>query len=54
MATLMLLASRLDIELTIDVRPAGSPARNVTKRARMEGVVGGLTTNDAEVLVAVR
>ena len=54
MATLMLLASRLDIELTIDVRPAGSPARNVTKRARMEGVVGALTTNYAEVLVAVR
>lgn len=31
--TLMRISSRLGIEFTIDVRPAGAPARNVTKRA---------------------
>lgn len=52
METLMRLASRLGIEFTIDVRPAQSPARNVTKRAQTSGVVGTLSTADAEVLVA--
>jgi ribosome-binding protein aMBF1 (putative translation factor) len=52
MDTLMRIASRLDIEFTIDVRPARTPARNVTKRAQTSGVVGTLSTPDAEVLVA--
>jgi ribosome-binding protein aMBF1 (putative translation factor) len=52
MDTLMRIASRLGIEFTIDVRPARSPARNVTKRAQTSGVVGTLSTPDAEVLVA--
>jgi ribosome-binding protein aMBF1 (putative translation factor) len=52
MDTLMRVASRLGIEFTIDVRPARSPARNVTKRAQTSGVVGTVSTPDAEVLVA--
>ena len=52
MDTLMRIASRLGIEFTIDVRPARSPARNVTKRAQTSGAVGTLSTPDAEVLVA--
>jgi transcriptional regulator with XRE-family HTH domain len=54
MDTLVRISSRLGIEVTIDVRPAGAPARNVTRRAQAEGVVGTFTTDDAELLVAVR
>lgn len=50
--TLMRVASRLGIEFTIDVRPAGSPARNVTKRALQRNVVGGMSTSEADLLVA--
>lgn len=52
METLMRLAAHLDIEFTIDVRPAGRPARNVTKRAQRHGAVGTFETDGAEVLVA--
>jgi transcriptional regulator with XRE-family HTH domain len=52
--TLMRLASRLGIEFTIDVRPAGAPARNVTKRAQAKSLVGAVRTDDAELLVAAR
>ncbi len=54
METLMRIASQLRIEFTIDVRPAGTPARNVTKRALGKGVVGAFRSDDAELLVAVR
>jgi hypothetical protein len=50
METLMRLASQLGIEFTIDVRPAGSPARNVTKRAQIDSVVGTFRTDEAELL----
>ena len=52
MDTLMRVASRLGIELTIDVRPAGAPARNVTKRAQTTGAVGSLSADGAELTVA--
>jgi predicted transcriptional regulator len=54
METLMRLSSQLDLEFTIDVRPAGRPARNVTKRAQTDGLVGVVKTDRAELLVAVR
>jgi transcriptional regulator with XRE-family HTH domain len=54
MDTLMRIASQLEIEFTIDVRPAGSPARNVTKHAQTESLVGSFRTADAELLVAAR
>jgi transcriptional regulator with XRE-family HTH domain len=50
--TLMRISSQLGIEFTIDVRPAGSPARNVTKRAQAENLVGAYGTDEAELLVA--
>jgi transcriptional regulator with XRE-family HTH domain len=50
--TLMRLASELDIEFTIDVRPARSKSRLVTKRAQNEHAVGGVSTERAELLVA--
>jgi transcriptional regulator with XRE-family HTH domain len=50
--TLMRISSQLGIEFTIDVRPAGSPARNVTKRAQTESLVGTYGTDKAELLVA--
>jgi transcriptional regulator with XRE-family HTH domain len=52
--TLMRISSQLEIEFTIDVRPAGTPARNVTKRAQSEHLVTALRTDDAEILVAAR
>jgi transcriptional regulator with XRE-family HTH domain len=52
METLMRLASRLDLEFTIDIRRAGSPARNITDRAREEKVVGVLSAGSSELLVA--
>jgi ribosome-binding protein aMBF1 (putative translation factor) len=52
MDTLMRVASRLGIEITIDVRPAGTPARNITKSAQTKSAVGSLRTNGAEFLVA--
>jgi transcriptional regulator with XRE-family HTH domain len=54
MDTLMRIAAQLQIEFTIDVRPAGAPARNVTKRAQSEGLVGTFSTDEAELLVAAR
>jgi transcriptional regulator with XRE-family HTH domain len=54
MDTLMRIAAQLQIEFTIDVRPAGAPARNVTKRAKTEGLVGTFRTDEAELLVAAR
>jgi transcriptional regulator with XRE-family HTH domain len=54
MDTLMRISSQLGIEFTIDVRPAGAPARNVTKRAQNDSLVGTLRTNDAELLVVAR
>jgi len=52
MDTLMRLASGLGIEFTIDVRPARTKARNVTKRAQTDDLVGALTTDDAEMLIS--
>lgn len=51
--TLIRISSRLGIEFTIDVRPAGAPARNLTKRAQGENLLGTFRTDDAELLVAV-
>jgi hypothetical protein len=42
------------IEFTIDVRPAGTPVQNVTKRAQVNNLVGSVSTDEAEILVAVR
>jgi len=50
--TLMRISAQLGIEFTIDVRPAGAPARNVTKRAQTEDLVGTFGTSAAELLVA--
>ena len=52
--TLMRISSQLGIEFTIDVRPAGAPVRNVTKRAQAESLVGAYRTDEAELLVAAR
>lgn len=52
--TLMRIASRLRIEFTIDVRPAGALPRNVTKHAQTDGLIGTLQAADAEILVAAR
>ncbi len=52
--TLMRISAALGIELTIDVLPAGAPARNVTKRARANNVVGSVRTDEAELIVFAR
>jgi transcriptional regulator with XRE-family HTH domain len=52
--TMMRISAQLGIEFTIDVRPAGAPVRNVTKRAQAEGLVGSVRSADAELLVAAR
>jgi transcriptional regulator with XRE-family HTH domain len=49
--TLMRISAQLGIEFTIDVRPAGTPARNVTKRAQANGLVGSYRTEQSEILV---
>lgn len=54
METLMRISSRLSIEFTIDVRPAGTPAHNVTKRSQTGDVVGSFRTEGAELLVVAR
>lgn len=50
--TLIRISARLGIEFTIDVRPAGTPARNVTKRAQAEDVLATAQIGAAELLVA--
>ncbi len=52
--TLMRVSAQLGIEVTIDVRPAGTPVHNVTKRAQTKDLVGSMSTDEAEILVAVR
>lgn len=52
--TLSRIASKLGIEFTIDVRPAGARAHNVTKRAQGPGLIGSLTTAETELLVSAR
>jgi transcriptional regulator with XRE-family HTH domain len=52
--TLMRVSARLAIEFTIDVRPAGSPARNMTERAQTEDLTGELRTDEASLLVSAR
>lgn len=52
MDTLMRLAAGLDIEFTIDVRPARTRPRLVTKRAQTTNAVSGVSTARAELLVA--
>jgi transcriptional regulator with XRE-family HTH domain len=52
--TLMRISSQLGIEFTIDVRPAGAPIRNVTRRAQPESLVGAYRTDEAELIVAAR
>jgi transcriptional regulator with XRE-family HTH domain len=54
METLMRVSAQLGIEFTIDVRPTGTPARNVTKRAQANDLVGSFSTQTAEILVAAR
>jgi transcriptional regulator with XRE-family HTH domain len=54
METLMRVSAQLGIEFTIDVRPTGTPARNVTKRAQANDLVGSFSTETAEILVAAR
>jgi transcriptional regulator with XRE-family HTH domain len=51
--TLMHLASKLGTEFTIDVRPARSEPKNVTKRAASERTVEHVETDEADVLVLV-
>jgi ribosome-binding protein aMBF1 (putative translation factor) len=53
MDTLMRIASRLRIEFTIEVRPAGTPAGEVNKRTQ-DGIVGSFRTDNAELLVSAR
>ncbi len=50
----MRISSSIGIEFTIDVRPAGGPARNVTKRAQAERLVGVFRSEHAELLIAAR
>ncbi|HWF49072.1 MAG TPA: helix-turn-helix transcriptional regulator [Solirubrobacteraceae bacterium] len=52
--TLMRVSSQLGIEFTIDVRPAGAPARNVTRRAQTHNVVGSVRSDEAEILVVAQ
>ncbi len=52
MDTLMRVAGGLGIEFTIDVRPAKSKARLVTKKALTSNVVGHVETERAQVIVA--
>lgn len=52
MDTLMRLAAGLDIEFAIDVRPARTRPRLVTKRAQTTNAVSGVSTARAELLVA--
>jgi transcriptional regulator with XRE-family HTH domain len=54
MGTLMRISSRLGIEFTIDIRPAGAPARDVTNGAKSGHAVGSLLAEGAELLVAAR
>ena len=54
METLMRVSAQLGIEFTIDVRPAGAPVHNVTKRAQANNLVGSFRTDEAEILVAAR
>lgn len=50
--TIFRLSSRLGIEFTIDVRPAGRASRHVTKKGR-DNAVGEFETDGAQLLVAV-
>ena len=54
METLMRVSGQLGIEFTIDVRPAGTTAHNVTKRAQANNLVGSVRTDEAEILIATR
>jgi transcriptional regulator with XRE-family HTH domain len=54
METLMRVSAQLGMEFTIDVRPAGTPVHNVTKRAQANSLVGSFRTDEAEMLVAAR
>jgi transcriptional regulator with XRE-family HTH domain len=54
MDTLMRISSRIGIEFTIDIRPAGAPARNLTSAAENGHAVGPLLAEGAELLVAAR
>jgi transcriptional regulator with XRE-family HTH domain len=52
--TLLRVASKLGIEFTIDVRPVGSAARNMTERARNEDLTGGFSTDEGALIVSAR
>jgi transcriptional regulator with XRE-family HTH domain len=54
MDTLMRISAQLGIEFTIDIRPVGAPARNLTKSAQATALVGEFSTDTAELLVAAR
>jgi transcriptional regulator with XRE-family HTH domain len=52
--TLTRVSAQLGIEFTIDVRPAGTPVHNLTRRAQANNLVGSFRADDAEILVAAR
>jgi transcriptional regulator with XRE-family HTH domain len=54
METLMRVSAALGIEFTIDVRPTGTPAHNVTRRAQVNNLVGSIRADEVEILVAAR
>jgi transcriptional regulator with XRE-family HTH domain len=52
--TLMRVSAQLGIEFTIDVRPAGAPVYNITRKAQVKNLVGSFRSEEVEILVAVR
>ncbi len=54
MDTLMRISAELGMEFTIDVRPAGAPARRRTPRTQAGSLVGQVRAGGAELLVAAR
>jgi len=54
METLTRVSAQLGIEFTIDVRPTGTPAYNVTRRAQANNLVGSFRGDDVQILVAAR
>lgn len=49
---LMRLSRALNLEFAIDIRPAGRPARYVTKRAKAEAAVADYEADETAVLLA--
>jgi transcriptional regulator with XRE-family HTH domain len=51
--TLVRISAKLGIEFTIDVRPAGAPARHITKRTQKEFALSSFNGDVVDLLVAV-